>query len=122
MPMLDNMPYKRVIQREMLKKTAILGLCSGLIFIGVSCRKASTATYDRAPVRPAGEAIAEADRLYAERMDLVKVRQAIVSLRQAQADDQTNYDLAWRLAKFNYYLGAHSDNSTEKDKAFHDGL
>lgn len=122
MDMLDNIPYKRALRLEMLKKMVILGLGSGLVFIGISCRKASTATYDHAAVRPTAEAIAEADRFYADRSDLVKVRQAIVSLRQAQADDQNNYQLAWRLAKFNYYLGAHSDNSTEQDKAFHDGL
>lgn len=120
--MLDNIPFKWAFQPEMLRKTAILILCSGLVFIGISCRKASTATYDHVAVRPAGEAIAEADHLYAERADLVKVRQAIVSLRQAQADNQANYELVWRLAKFNYYLGAHSDNSTEQDKSFHEGL
>ena len=120
--MLDNIPRNRMIQTEMLKKTAILGLCSGLVLIGISCRKASTETYDRMPARPAGEAIAEADRLYGERPDLAKVRQAIVSLRQAQADDQASYDLAWRLAKYNYYLGAHSQNSSEQTKAFDEGL
>ena len=72
--------------------------------------------------RPAAEAIAEAEQLYAGRADLVKVRQGIVALRQAQAEDQANYELAWRLAKFNYYLGAHSPDSTERDKAFHDGI
>ena len=120
--MLDNMLCKWVFQSEMLKKMVVLGLCSVVVFIGSSCRKASTATYDRVAVRPTSESVAEADRLYGERADLVKVRQGIVSLRQAQADDQANYELAWRLAKFNYYLGAHSDNSTEQDKAFHEGL
>jgi tetratricopeptide (TPR) repeat protein len=122
MDMLDNIPCKWAFQPEMLKKTALLGLCSGLALIGISCGQASPATYDHVAVRPAAEAIAEADRLYAERPDLAKVRQAIVSLRQAQGDDQANYDIAWRLAKYNYYVGAHSDNSTEKDKAFNDGL
>jgi tetratricopeptide (TPR) repeat protein len=120
--MLDNIPCKRAFRSEMLKKTAILGLCSGLVFIGISCGTASPATYDRVPARPAAEAIAEADRLYAERADLGKVRQGIVSLRQSRADDQANYELAWRLAKFDYYLGAHSDNSTEQDRAFTEGL
>ncbi len=122
MHMLDNITRKRAFHPEMLKKLALLGLCSGLAFIGISCGKADSATYNPGPARPAGEAISEADRLYAERPDLAKVRQAIVSLRQAQADDQANYDIAWRLAKYNYYVGAHSDNSTEKEKAFTDGL
>lgn len=101
---------------------AILGICLGPVLVGVSCRKANTASYDRPPARPAAEAIVEADRFYAERADLVKVRQGIVSLRQAQADDPANFELAWRLAKFSYYLGAHSGNSTEQEKAFHEGL
>jgi tetratricopeptide (TPR) repeat protein len=122
MDMPDNISCKRTFQPEMLKKTVILGLCSGLAFIGISCGKAETATYDRGPARPAAEAISEADRFYSDRPDLGKVRQAIVSLRQAQGEDQSNYDIAWRLAKYNYYLGAHSDNSSEQTKAFADGL
>jgi tetratricopeptide (TPR) repeat protein len=50
------------------------------------------------------------------------VRQAIVALRQAQADDPTNYELTWRLSKFNYYLGSHTPESREQDKAFRDGI
>ena len=122
MEMLDNMTSKWTLQPEMLNRIAIFSLCSGLVLSGVSCRKAATAPTDPVAVRPAAEAIAEADRLYAGRTDLVNVRQALVSLRQAQADAPSNYELAWRLAKYNYYLGAHSDNSTEKDKSFHDGL
>ena len=106
----------------MLKKTALLALFGGLTVVGISCRNATTTTYNRASVRPSAEAISEADRFYAERADLVKVRQAIVSLRQAQADDPANYELAWKLSKFSYYLGAHSDNSTEQEKSFHEGL
>jgi tetratricopeptide (TPR) repeat protein len=52
----------------------------------------------------------------------MKVRQAIVAVRQAQADDRANYDIAWRLAEFNYFLGSHSSDSSEKDKAFREGI
>jgi len=93
-----------------------------LPIVGISCRKGSTAARESGAVRPAAEAIAEADQLFAGRNDLVKVREGIVALRQAQADDQANYDLAWRLAKFNYYLGDHSPNADERDKSFHDGI
>ena len=96
-----------------------------LIAVGgcsISCRKAATATVDRAAARPTSEAVKEADSLYAQRADLVMVRRAIVTLRQAQADDPTSYDIAWRLAKYNYYLGAHTPESSEKSKAFHDGV
>ncbi len=117
-----NIDCLRLEVKKVAGKLAIAGACSALIFVGTSCRKAANATSDRASARPTSEAIAEADKFYAGRDDLVKVRQGIVSLRQAQADDPTNFDLAWRLAKFNYYLGAHSPDSTEQDKAFHEGI
>jgi len=95
----------------------ILAVCS----LGISCRKGATTT-NQALTRPSSEAIAEADRLYEGRADLMKVRQAIVVLRQAQAGDPTNYDIAWRLAEFNYFLGSHSSDSGEQDKAFREGI
>ena len=104
------------------RKLGLFVLVTALPVVGISCRKAVTATVDPPARRPAAEAMAEADQLYTGREDLVKVRQGIVALRQAQAEDQANYDLAWRLAKFNYYLGAHSPNADERDKAFHDGI
>jgi hypothetical protein len=107
---------------EILRKSGVI-LCAFLIGMGtVSCRKASSETGDRGASRPAKDVIAESDALYSQRADLVKVRQAIVALRQAQADDSTNYDLAWRLAKYNYYLGAHSSVAEEQWKSFRDGI
>jgi tetratricopeptide (TPR) repeat protein len=91
------------------------------IFTG-GCGKPAFEAKTAGPSKPAAEAIAEADQLYAGRSDLGKVREGIVSLRQAQADDSTNYDLAWRLAKFNYYLAAHTPESSEQEKAFRDGI
>ena len=109
-------------KRETGRKLAVWAVCLAIPAVSISCQKAATGSYERVAARPSSEAIAEADKFYAERADLVKVRQGIVSLRQAQADDPANYDLAWRLAKFNYYLGAHSPNSNEQDKAFHEGI
>ena len=108
--------------RKNARKLGLFVIVTTLPIVGISCGKATTATRDPVVVRPVAEAIAEADQLYAGREDLVKVRQGIVALKQAQADDQANYDLAWRLAKFNYYLGAHSANVDERDKALHDGI
>src|SRR5947208_775059 len=98
-------------------KKGLLFLLTTLIVAGISCGKGATTPEDHSVTRPATEAIAEADQLYSGRPDLVKVREGIVALRQAQAEDQSNYELAWRLAKFNYYLGAHSPEHTEQDKA-----
>jgi len=107
---------------ENARKLGLLILVIILPVLAISCRKASTASADPVAGRPPAEAIAEADQFYAGRGDLVKVRQGVVALRLAQRDDQANFELAWRLAKFNYYLGAHSPDDDERDKAFHDGI
>src|SRR2546425_5484827 len=120
-----NRPYNAAFVMTLSQKKAvncgvfllIVAVCS----LGISCRK-SASTTNQTSVRPSSEAIAEADRLYEGRADLMKVRQAIVTLRQAQADDPTNYDIAWRLAEFNYFLGSHSSDSGEQDKAFREGI
>ncbi|HMH44572.1 MAG TPA: hypothetical protein VK557_13860, partial [Pyrinomonadaceae bacterium] len=107
---------------EMLGKTAAITGIALVVLNGMGCRKAATATADHVAVRPSAEAIAEADQYYAQRADLVKVCQALVSLRQAQADDPANYELAWRMAKFDYYLGAHTPESNEQEKAYREGI
>jgi len=110
---------------RLLKNARKIGgflLLGALLLPGISCRKAVPAPAETAAMHPAAEAVAQAEQLFAGRQDLVKVRQAVVVLRLAQAEDQGNYELAWRLAKFNYYLGDHSPDTAERDKAFHDGV
>jgi tetratricopeptide (TPR) repeat protein len=70
----------------------------------------------------AAEYVAQAEQLYGQRQDLLRLRQGIVLLRQAVTADPGDYDASWRLAKYNYYLATHTDNSDERDKAFRDGI
>ncbi len=103
-------------------KTGSFLLVVAVSLVAISCRKAVPGPTETTAMRPAGEAIAEADQFFAGRQDLVKVRQGVVALRQAQAEDQGNYELAWHLAKFNYFLGDHSPDTSERDKAYRDGI
>src|SRR5436190_8915589 len=81
--------YNSSLDRQEFAK--VLGKCGILLLLfgaaggSISCRKAATAPVDRAAQRPTSEVLAETDALYRERADVVKVRQAIVALRQAQA-------------------------------------
>src|SRR5882672_3253385 len=101
-----NNAQKGLLCLENGGKLGLLLLLTTIAVTGISCRKGAATAEERVAARPSTEVIAEADQLYAARPDLMKVRQGIVALRQAQAGDQSNYELAWRLAKFNYYLGA----------------
>src|SRR5882762_2373256 len=66
--------------------------------------------------------IAEADAFYSQREDLAKVRLGIAVLRQARIVDDGNYEAAWKLAKFDYYLGLHSTDDREREAAFREGI
>ena len=87
-----------------------------------SCRKSMELSAETGTARPSAALISEVDALYTGREDLMKIRQGLVTLRGAQATAGGSYDLAWRLAKFNYYLGAHSSDSSEREKAFREGI
>lgn len=119
-------PYNRAVGKglcaEIRQKLGLLLALLCVAGLGISCRKSESTPEAGPPTRPSTEAVTEAEQFYAGRPDLVKVRQGLVVLRQAQAPDQENYELAWRLAKFNYYLGSHTQDSSERDKAFHDGI
>ncbi len=113
-------------------KTVALAFCFCLVIAALagahmSCTSNSTAEKaenEAAPpstVSPA-ELVAQADQLYKQREELARVREGLAKLRGARAADPNNYETAWRLAKFNYYLGDNTTDAGERDKAFDDGV
>jgi len=100
----------------------IVAIAICLLALATSCKDHSPHESISADSTSAAEDIAGADQLYAQRADLMQLRRGIVSLRQALTKDPGNYDAAWRLSKFNYYLAIHSDDSRERDNAFRDGI
>jgi tetratricopeptide (TPR) repeat protein len=93
--------------------------------MALSAACAANTTTEKSGPPPSGtatELIARADQLYTERSDLAKVREGASLLRQARAVEPGNYEAAWQLARINYYLGEHTTDSSERDKAFNDGV
>jgi Tfp pilus assembly protein PilF len=93
-----------------------------LVLFATSC---NVGTHEESPAADnasAAEDISSADQLYGQREDLMQLRRGIVSLRQALAKDPGNYDAAWKLSKFNYYLATHTEDSKERDDAFKAGI
>jgi tetratricopeptide (TPR) repeat protein len=71
---------------------------------------------------PVAELIIRADKLYEQRADLTQVREAISMLRRGRTAEFQNYDVAWKLARADYYLGSHTKDETERDNAFREGV
>lgn len=109
---------------DFLQKSAKMwafGSMLAVVLVGSSCGKETAQTPPPPSDRPVSELIKEADELYAQRADVLKARQGLVVLSQALATNPTDYEVAWRMAKFNYYVGAHSTDDAVKEKSFHDG-
>lgn len=94
----------------------------GLLLLVTACDRAAPENSEATDAASAGTDVAQADQLYSQRADLMQIRRGIVSLRQALTKDPASYEAAWKLSKFNYYLATHTDNTTERDTAFRDGI
>jgi Tfp pilus assembly protein PilF len=100
----------------------ILAISASLLLLATACHESSPSKPLSANTTSAAEDITLADQLYGQREDLMQLRRGIVSLRQALTKDPGNYDAAWKLSKFNYYLATHTDDATERDNAYQDGI
>ena len=105
-----------------IRRYIICAVSVGLLLLATACNKASPNETLSADHTSAAQDITLADQLYDQREDLMQLRRGIVSLRQALTIEPGNYDAAWRLSKFNYYLATHTDDSKERDEGFRAGI
>jgi tetratricopeptide (TPR) repeat protein len=118
----DNMEFPAVPLGNKGRKVFVLAVVVAVAVGASGCRKGATEALPPTPDKTVAQLIGESDQLYAQRADVVKPRQGLIILRQALARDPTNYEVAWRLAKFNYYVGTHISGEAEKEKSFQDGI
>ena len=106
------------IQRHIISTISI-----GVLVFATSCMKGGPPVESPAvDSASAMQEIKQADQLYGQRDDLMQLRRGIVALRQALTKDPGNYEAAWKLSKFNYYLATHTDDTKERDDAFRAGI
>ena len=61
------------------------------------------------------------EQLFSQRTDLDKLREAIRVIGAVRDPNNRDYDVEWTFARYNYFLGRHTDNSSEAEKAFTTG-
>jgi tetratricopeptide (TPR) repeat protein len=111
-------PLKRRLKAA---KSYILITIVITLYLLTSCSSGETA--ESKPNLPtiAPETIAVADKLFAERRDLAKLREARALLMRARKENAKNFDVEWRLARYNYFLGRHTEDEKEREDAFEAG-
>lgn len=107
--------------RKCARRAAITGgLLLWLVLLGACNSSApSGGTAQPAP----SDALAEAAKLYAGRdADLGRVRSAATLVRGVWANDANNYEAAWKLSQYSYYLADNTEDKNERTRAFAEGV
>jgi tetratricopeptide (TPR) repeat protein len=71
---------------------------------------------------PLKDYVAKANEYYAQRADLGKAREAFNIMAQAQKSSPKDYDAAWTLSKYAYYVAAHTDDKSASKEVFNQGI
>lgn len=109
---------------ERKKKSLLARVCLALALLStLSCSAEDARTAPPpAPVDVSGQ-IAEAERLYARRGESPEhVNEAVGILKQARTSDYENYEILWKLSKYNHFLGKHAEGKERKEAAFDEGI
>src|SRR5262245_5958918 len=110
---------------EMLRSAMVASALISLAIGGIGCNSGasqSPSSTGGADAKMAADKIAEAEPFYEGREDLTKARTAVTVLRQAHAADYGNYEAAWKLARAAFSVGDRTDNDSEQDDMFREGI
>ena len=95
--------------------TIVITLCTQ-----IACDDAD-ATVDasfKADPAAVSAAVDQSEALFKQREDVQKLRDAVTLLGKARVDNPRSFDLEWRFAKFNYFLGKQTKDDKEAAKIF----
>ena len=63
----------------------------------------------------------EADKLFSQREDLARLREAVAILAKVRNPDNRDYETEWKFAKYSYFLGLHTEDGKEAEASFTSG-
>jgi tetratricopeptide (TPR) repeat protein len=104
----------------MTKLNILLLLIVSLFFISCSSNTEAEVSKPKETV-PTAEIIKQSDALFAQRTDVAKLRESILTLARARNADERNFEVESRFAKYNYFLGKQISDEKEADKILKDG-
>ena len=96
------------------KKVMVLLSVAALVFVlipAVAARAQETKTL-----------VQQGDDLYVERGDLAKTKEALAKYQAALAAGEDAYDVNWRLARVEYWIGDHTADKNAKKQIFQQGI
>lgn len=107
------------------RRIGIFAAGFSLVLAGLACNRSvqpNQMAMDGTDAKASVDGVAAAESLYEGREDLNKARVAVATLRQARTADYGNYEAAWKLARAAFYVGEHTDNDSERDDMYREGI
>ena len=111
--------------REKIRLAIVISALISVVLGGIACNNSApemTPSTGSSDAKAAADNIAEAEPLYEGRDDMTKARTAVTVLRQGHAADYGNYEAAWKLARACFFVGDRTDNDTEREDMFREGI
>lgn len=65
--------------------------------------------------------LTQSEALFKQREDVAKLREAVEHLRKARDYRNRNFEVEWKFAKYNYFLGTQATEEAESTRAFEEG-
>jgi tetratricopeptide (TPR) repeat protein len=95
----------------------------GLTLLALSCAsREAPAPAANGETATLADLFAQAEGLYAQRESPERLREAVAVMRRARSLDFGNYEAAWKLSKYDYYLGEHGTDEKLRAEAFREGI
>ncbi|MEO7505920.1 MAG: TRAP transporter TatT component family protein [Pyrinomonadaceae bacterium] len=109
----------------LIKKSIIfaaLALSSAAFLSGCGAAPAADQSAPSAAIFPLKDYMAKASESYKARTDLAKAKEAYNLMVAAHKSNPKDYEGAWLLAKYAYYLGSHSPEKSDGKEVFNAGI
>lgn len=82
------------------------------------------ATHDKSPAVSPEEieqALATSEKLFSERADTEKLREAVKTLGSVRNPDDRNFEVEWKFSKYSYFLGKLESDQAKAEDSFEKG-
>lgn len=112
-------------KQQIETQIGIMMVALSTLFLGLACHGSAPSSQNTgtgSDAKAAAAQVAQADALYAGRADLNKARMAVTALRQARTADYGDYEAAWKFARAAFYVAEHTDNDSERDDMYREGI
>lgn len=109
------------LSTRVCRKSLLLSLAASAC-LSASCSRGQVKSEEPTETVPTPQLIAQAEKYYAARDKIENVREAVAVMRRARVSDYGSYEAAWKLSKFDYYLGTQEAEEKAKLEAFREGI